>query len=95
MNKKCPECRSVSTKKDGTRNGRQSYKCKDCGHVFQNSKRRGKDESGEFFERHAVRKQTAAELSEDSELSVRTVHRRLDEAFASFTAFLKSVKAAW
>ncbi len=83
MDKKCPKCGSVSTKKDGQRNGRQSYRCKDCGHVFQNSRRKDGRVAEGLFERYSVRKQTVPELSADSGLLERTVHRRLAEAFSA------------
>ena len=35
MNKKCPSCGSRTTKRNGTRNGRQLYKCMACGHQFR------------------------------------------------------------
>ena len=35
MNKsKCPCCDSTRTKKNGKRNGKQVYKCLDCGYQF-------------------------------------------------------------
>ena len=83
MNKKCPKCRSVSTKKDGRRNGRQSYKCKDCGHVFQNSRRDNGRVAERLFSEYSERKQTVSELSERTEIPVRTVRRKLDGAFSS------------
>lgn len=30
----CPKCKSANIKKNGKRNGKQRYKCKDCNHVF-------------------------------------------------------------
>ncbi|MDR3338434.1 MAG: hypothetical protein LBT16_14660 [Treponema sp.] len=31
----CPHCHSMSIKKNGKkRNGKQNYRCKDCGHQF-------------------------------------------------------------
>ena len=36
MNKsKCPCCDSTHTKKNGKRNGKQVYKCLDCGYQFR------------------------------------------------------------
>ena len=33
--KKCPSCGSRITKRNGTRNGKQLYKCMACGHQFR------------------------------------------------------------
>ena len=91
MNKKCPKCSSISVKKDGQRNLRQSYKCKDCGHVFQNASRISWKLKRKLFRDYSVHKQTLSELSESTGYSLSTIHRRITEALASKKGVLIAV----
>lgn len=89
MNKKsqksCKVCGSVLVKKDGFKRGRQRYKCKNCGHVFQNKTRkkvlRKKEQSlvSELWYKYAHRNQTYAHLSEDYEKTKYEIQQLLDQ----------------
>lgn len=75
MNKsKCPVCGSLHTKKNGTRNGSQLYKCIDCGYQFRNSKLPSEDTLWRLYQDN---KQTVSELSEMFGTSESTIKRLL------------------
>lgn len=75
MNKsKCPKCGSAHTKRNGKRNGTQTYKCCECGCQF----RRGRLPSDEgLWQIYQSGKQTISELSELYGVSPSTIKRRL------------------
>ena len=54
-----------------------------CGYMFRGKIRFRKTDmkNEELFHSYSVRKQTLAELSEDNEVSIRTIHRRLTTEF--------------
>ena len=75
MNKsKCPVCGSLHTKKNGTRNGSQLYKCIDCGYQFRNSKLPSEDTLWRLYQDN---KQTVSELSAMFGTSESTIKRLL------------------
>jgi transposase-like protein len=72
--KKCPRCGSPITKRNGTRNGVQLYKCQACGRQF----RAGEKVSDEhLWYLYQERKQTIAEIAQDYDVSASTIKRRL------------------
>jgi len=51
MNKsKCPCCDSTHTKKNGKRNGKQVYKCLDCGYQFRRKQLPCKEEIWNIYQ---------------------------------------------
>lgn len=74
----CKVCGSILIKKDGKMRGRQRYKCKSCGHVFQNKSRKKKDSSSTLWDKYSFGKQTYTQLSEEFRISVKTVQKILD-----------------
>jgi transposase-like protein len=66
MNKKCPKCDSSSVIKDGKRYKKQSFRCKICGHVFQNKSRTRSETNTQLFLSYSLHKQTLSELADDS-----------------------------
>mgnify|MGYP002776503584 CR=1 FL=1 len=82
MNKICPKCHSFLVKKDGQRNGRQSYRCKECKHVFYSNRQEGKEDK-RLLHSYSVHKQTLRELTETTGYSLSTVHRKIKRALVS------------
>jgi len=76
--KSCKVCGSIFIKKDGRMRGKQRYKCKNCGHVFQNKSRKKKDISSLVWNKYCFGKQTYAQLSQEFWISVRTIQTLLD-----------------
>lgn len=72
--KKCQVCGSSHTVKNGTRNGVQLYKCRDCGCQFRAGETVSEDELWNVYQQE---KQTIKELSVRFGMSVATVKRRL------------------
>lgn len=60
---------------------KQRYKCKICGHVFQNKKRSKKEaiDINKLWKLYCFRKQTYAELAEDYGVTIKTIQTKLDE----------------
>ena len=81
MNKKCPKCSSFSVIKDGKRYKKQSFRCKECGHVFQNKSRIRSEKNNALFLDYSLHKQTLVELADISWVSVKTIHRKLTRVF--------------
>ena len=72
--KKCPSCGSRITKRNGTRNGKQLYKCMACGRQF----RAGDTMTDkELWTLYQASKQTVAEIAAIAGKSPSTVKRRL------------------
>ena len=76
--KKCIFCNSINVKKDGSQNGIQRWKCKDCNKKFQANKKSLPKE--EIFCSFVFHKQTFTELSE----SYHTRHRTLQTIFDEY-----------
>ena len=77
MNKrKCEECGSSHTVKNGIRKGVQLYKCQDCGHQFRAGTGVSEDD---LWTAYQDEKQTIKELSGRYKMSVATVKRRLHD----------------
>lgn len=76
--KACKVCGSIFIKKDGFKRWRQRYKCKDCGHVFQNKSRKKKDISSLLWDKYCFGKQTYVQLSQEFWFSVRKIQSLLD-----------------
>ena len=75
MNKsKCPVCGSSHTKKNGMRNGIQTYRCQECGYQFRNSRL---PSDMEIWLQYQENKQTIAELSQQLNTSESTIKRHL------------------
>ena len=72
--KKCPECGSSKTKKNGQRNGVQLYKCIVCNHQFQGGSKVSIDE---LWEAYMNGKQTIRELASLYHVSPSSIKRRL------------------
>jgi transposase-like protein len=81
MNKKCPKCSSFSVIKDGKRYKKQSFRCKLCGHVFQNKNRVRSEKKNKLFQDYSLHKQTLSELADHTGVSVKTIHRKLTSVF--------------
>ena len=81
MNKKCPKCGSYSVIKDGKRYRKQSYRCKMCGHIFQNKNRTRSEKTERLFIDYSTHKQTLSELADTEKVSVKTIHRKLSKEF--------------
>ncbi len=77
--KTCLRCGSVNTKKDGKRKWRQSYRCKRYYHVWiTKSRKKTKVNIKKLYEDFSLHKQTYTELSEQNNISVKTVKKYLD-----------------
>ena len=79
--KSCKVCHSILIKKDGFKYGRQRYKCKSCGHVFQNKSRNITSlnkQAKELWDKYSYGKQTYAELAWEQSTSVRNIQKILD-----------------
>lgn len=81
MNKKCPKCSLFSVIKDGKRYKKQSFRCKECGHVFQNKSRARSEKNIQLFLNYSLHKQTLTELANDAGVSIKTIHRKLSKEF--------------
>ena len=81
MNKKCPKCSSFSVIKDGKRYGKLSFRCKNCGHVFQNRSRIRVEKDRKLFLEYSLHKQTLSELASTERVSIKTIHRKLMREF--------------
>ena len=75
--KKCVFCNSINVKKDGSQNGIQRWKCKDCNKKFQANKKSLPKE--EIFCSFVFHKQTFTELSESYHIRHRTLQKIFDE----------------
>ena len=75
--KKCVFCNSLNVKKDGSQNGIQRWKCKECNKKFQANKRSLPKE--EIFCSFVFHKQTFTELSESYHIRHRTLQTIFDE----------------
>lgn len=92
-NKICPKCRSQTTKKDGIRRWRQSYKCSNCKYVWISKKRsRQQPLAEQFYKQYATHKQTYNELAKTYGLSKKTVQSKLD-SFVFSTAYTDTPKS--
>ena len=75
MNKsKCTYCDSIHTKKNGKHNGKQVYKCLDCGYRFRHKQLPSEEEIGNIYQEN---KQTISELSDIFNVSYSTIKRML------------------
>lgn len=71
---KCPVCGSLSTVKNGKRDGVQTYKCRTCGYQFRNTQTPSDEK---LWSMYLEGKQTVRELSAMFGLSESTVKRHL------------------
>ncbi|MDD4151779.1 MAG: transposase [Candidatus Gracilibacteria bacterium] len=74
----CKKCKSTEIKKDGFMRGKQRYKCKCCGYVFQNKTRSKNIEIKQIWNDYCFGKQTYAQLSEKYGESIKTIQKILD-----------------
>ena len=72
--KKCFFCGSKRTKKNGKQNGKQRYKCNDCGRRFDGGERLN---PAKLWRLYSERKQTKTELAERFKCSHSTIARYL------------------
>ncbi len=83
VNKKyCKKCNKNNVKKDWFKRWKQRYKCKDCGHVFQNKSRKSwkskKIKAEQLWKEYSFWKQFYEELGEKYNCSIRTIQKILD-----------------
>lgn len=81
--KSCKQCGSIFIKKDGFKYGRQRYKCKTCGHVFQNkARKKSRNRNEQFIQKlwyeYCFKKQTYEELSQEYKCCIRSIQKYLD-----------------
>lgn len=75
MNKKvCPKCGSSNTKKNGTRNGVQLYKCLACKYQFRSGKLEHSTDLWNAYQNH---KQTIQQIADLHHISASSVKRKL------------------
>jgi len=75
--KKCLFCGSKQVKKNGTRDGKQRYKCTACNKRFSGG---GRLDSDTLWQLYSDGKQTAAQLAEQHGCSLKTIRRYLAKA---------------
>ena len=75
--KKCPECGQKTARKDGVRNNRQRYRCRNCSYRFQNKKR--KNLSKEIWYLYTHDKQTYSQIAKKYDRSLVWVQRKTDD----------------
>jgi len=75
--KKCLFCGSKQVKKNGTRDGKQRYKCTACNKCFSGGSRLDPDI---LWQLYSEGKQTAAQLAEQHGCSLKTIRRYLAKA---------------
>ena len=84
MIKVCKKCHGKSIQKFGKTDGRQRYKCMDCGYIFRSSRRVSRvklQENHQLFLNYSLHKQTLTELADNAGASVKTIHRKLTSVF--------------
>ena len=77
--KKCLFCGSKQVKKNGTRDGKQRYKCTACNKRFSGSGS-GRLESDTLWQLYSDGKQTAAQLAAQYGCSIKSIRRHLAKA---------------
>jgi hypothetical protein len=77
--KTCKKCLWKEIKKDWYKRWKQRYKCKSCGHVFQNASRKKKIEITKLWNEYCFWKQYYTELAEKYWVTVKTIQKKLDE----------------
>ena len=82
MNKICKKCQGKSIQKFWKTDGRQRYKCVDCGYIFRSSRRVSQKRNNQLFQDYSLHKQTLSELANTEKVSVRTIHRKLTSIFS-------------
>lgn len=78
-NKICKKCKSKEIKKDWIMRWKQRYKCKLCGHVFQNKSRQKNIKINKLWKEFSLWKQFYSELAEKHWLSIKTIQTKLDQ----------------
>ena len=58
---------------------KQRFKCKLCGHVFQNASRQRKIEVNKLWNEYCFWKQNYSELAEKYKVTIKTIQKKLDE----------------
>lgn len=76
--KKCPNCSSFHTKKNGKRNRRQCYKCLDCKHSWGGKKSKSDEWIGMAYRKYASCRHTLKDLSELYGKSTKTLRALFD-----------------
>lgn len=75
----CKKCKSREIKKDWFKRWKQRYKCKLCGHVFQNKTRKKKIEINKLWKEYCFWKQFYEELAKKYNCSIKTIQQKLDQ----------------
>ena len=86
MIKICKKCQGKSIQKFGKTDGRQRYKCVDCGYIFRNSRRTSRSatrKNHQLFLDYSFHKQTLTELADTEKVCLKTIHRKLSKEFIS------------
>ena len=84
MNKICKKCQGRSIQKFWKTDGRQRYKCMNCGYIFRSPRRVSFEKwrkKNQLFLAYSLHKQTLSELADVAWVSVKTVHRTLTSVF--------------
>lgn len=92
MIKICKKCQGKSIQKFGKTDGRQRYKCVDCGYIFRNSRRTSRSatrKNHQLFLDYSFHKQTLAELADTEKVCLKTIHRKLSKEFISKIQYSK------
>jgi len=74
----CPKCSENLVVKNWIKRGRQSYKCKNCKHRFQNQKRSSRW-ANKLWEEYSIWKQTYKQLGEKYWIAWKTIQRKFDK----------------
>jgi len=77
--KSCKKCKSKQVKKDWFMRWKQRYKCKLCGHVFQNKARKNKIAINKLWKEYCFWKQFYEELAGKYWVSIKTIQSKLDQ----------------
>jgi len=75
----CKKCKSDLIKKDWFMRWKQRYKCKLCGHVFQNKSRENKLKIIKLWNEYCFWKQNYDELAKKHKVTIKTIQKYLDE----------------
>ncbi len=83
---RCLACDSLDVQRWGKRNGRQRFRCNNCGIFFtsENDGVRGSNEQV-WFRKWVIERQTIRLLSRDSGLSERTLKRKFYHHLEQYT----------
>ena len=85
---RCPKCGSLSIIRWGQREGRQRYKCRDCGSSFVKHKEGVRQNNRiVWFRKWILGKQSIEDIANESGYSSRQLHRWFDEYLDTFPSW--------